>query len=104
MSSKANWRGDVGSATGFSNVYDLDNIYLSDRGWAYRHYNSEDTSDYWDEVLTCSNPPTSDNPDAFGIANPTFMPDMGLEGFSSDGVKAPFARPDGGVEEEQPPV
>jgi hypothetical protein len=92
MPSKANWKGDVGSATGFSNVNDLDNIYLSDRGWAYRHYNSADLADYWDEVLVTGNPPATDNADPFGTPNPTFMPMMELEGFESDNMQAPFHR------------
>ena len=94
MPSKANWKGDVGSGSGYSNVYDLDNIYLSNRGWAYRHYNSDSLTDYWDEVLVCGNPPASDFPDEFGAPNPTFMPLMDLDGFASDAVQAPFHRPE----------
>ena len=63
-------------------------------GWAYRHYNSADLADYWDEVLVTGNPPATDNADPFGTPNPTFMPMMDLEGFESDNMQAPFHRDD----------
>ena len=54
------WRGDVdggfqtqaiGNYPAISTVANKDNIYLSDQGWAYRHYTSPDKSEYWDEII-----------------------------------------------------
>ena len=97
MPSKANWRGEVGSALGTSNVYDLDNVYLSDRGWVYRHYKNVAKTEFWDEILVAGGVPDTDTPDAFGAdgtppANPTFLPQMNLEGMVSDGFQAPLNR------------
>lgn len=92
MPSKANWRGEVGSALGTSNVYDLDNVYLSVQGWVYRHYKNVDKSEFWDEILVAGGVPTGDNADLFGAASPTFMPQMNLAGMVSDGFQAPLNR------------
>ena len=39
-------------------VLDIDNVYFSDQGWAYRHYKSDAKSNlqngYWDEILAVS--------------------------------------------------
>lgn len=54
------WRGDIdggfqtqaiGNYAVISDVADKDNIYLSDQGWAYRHFTSLDKAEYWDELL-----------------------------------------------------
>jgi hypothetical protein len=53
------WRGDnpgfqtqaVGNYPDKSDAADKDNIYLSDQGWAYRHYKNADKTKYWDEVI-----------------------------------------------------
>ena len=54
------WRGDldggfqtqaIGNYAPISDVADKDNIYLSDQGWAYRHFTSLDKAEYWDEIL-----------------------------------------------------
>jgi hypothetical protein len=53
------WRGDnpgfqtqaVGNYPNKSDAADKDNIYLSDQGWAYRHYKNADKTKYWDEVI-----------------------------------------------------
>ena len=34
-----------------SGAYDLDNVYLSEEGWVYRHYKRADKSKWWDEIL-----------------------------------------------------
>ena len=34
-----------------SGAYDLDNVYLSEEGWVYRHYKRADKSKLWDEIL-----------------------------------------------------
>ena len=51
MPARANKASDLAAVTASNPVLDLDNVYLSDRGWAYRHYKREDKSLYWDEVL-----------------------------------------------------
>ena len=54
------WRGEldggfqeqaIGNYKAISTVANKDNIYLSDQGWAYRHFTSPDKSEYWDEIL-----------------------------------------------------
>ena len=76
MPLRANKDSDLSGLTTTNPVFDLDNVYLSDRGWAYRHYKREDKSLYWDEILVAgevdeslpANAPVS----TFGEANPTF--------------------------------
>ena len=72
MPSRANAESDLSGLTATNPVFDLDNVYLSDRGWAYRHYKREDKSLFWDEVLVAGEVADSDSPDAFGAASPTF--------------------------------
>lgn len=72
MPSRANAESDLSGLTATNPVFDLDNVYLSDRGWAYRHYKREDKSLYWDEVLVAGEVADSDSPDAFGTASPNF--------------------------------
>ena len=53
------WRGDdpgfqtqaVGNYPDKSDAADKDNIYLSDQGWAYRHYKNAEKTKYWDEII-----------------------------------------------------
>ena len=53
------WRGDdpgfqtqaVGNYPDASTVADKDNIYLSEQGWAYRHYKNAEKTKYWDEII-----------------------------------------------------
>lgn len=76
MPLRANKDSDLSGLTANNPVFDLDNVYLSDRGWAYRHYKREDKSLYWDELLVAgevdeslpANAPVS----TFGEATPTF--------------------------------
>ena len=72
MPSRANAESDLSGLTATNPVFDLDNVYLSDRGWAYRHYKREDKSLFWDEVLVAGEVADSDSPDAFGAASPNF--------------------------------
>lgn len=51
MPTRANTTGDIGNAKTASDSYDKDNIFLTDQGWVYRHYKSEDHSRYWDEII-----------------------------------------------------
>lgn len=72
MPSRANKAADLTALTATNPVFDLDNVYLSDRGWAYRHYKNDAKTEFWDELLVAGNVASSDTPDAFGAANPTF--------------------------------
>lgn len=81
MPARANAASDLAAVTNSNPVLDLDNVYLSDQGWAIRHYKREDKSLYWDEILVAGEVAASDSPDAFGAASPTFE--------SGDSVQAP---------------
>ena len=35
-----------------SDAYDMDNVYLTEEGWVYRHYKKADQSEWWDEIIT----------------------------------------------------
>ena len=79
------WRGDnpgfqtqaVGNYPDKSDAADKDNIYLSDQGWAYRHFTSPDKSQYWDELLWAGYvtvPPGLNDPvGVFGAEEQTFL-------------------------------
>jgi len=43
-----------------SPVYDMDNVYLSEEGWIYRHYKSANKSRWWDEILFSGEVDTTD--------------------------------------------
>ena len=70
----------IGTAPAACDVYDKDNIFLTDQGWVYRHYKKADLSQYWDEILvagevdpaatisTVANAPVDD----FDEASPNF--------------------------------
>ena len=81
MPSRANKAADLSALTSTNPVYDLDNVYLSDRGWAYRHYKNDAKSEFWDELLVAGNVAASDTPDVFGAASPNFE--------TGDGEQAP---------------
>ena len=76
MPSRANKAADLSALTAANPVFDTDNVYLSDRGWAYRHYKNEAKTEYWDEILVAGEVAASDNPDIwcrrYSSANPTF--------------------------------
>ena len=80
------WRGEldggfqeqaIGNYKAISNVANKDNIYLSDQGWAYRHFTSPDKSEYWDEILWAGEvtvPPGLNDPvGVFGAEEQTFL-------------------------------
>ena len=54
MPQRVNAKSDIGNSKLASDVYDTNNIFLSDQGWIYRHWKG-DPSDadvrYWDEIL-----------------------------------------------------
>ncbi len=82
MPRRSNAQADLSALMDSSNVYDKDNVYLSDQGWAYRHFKGDGTA-FWDEVLVAGEVPAGDSPDAFGTASPTFL--------VGDAVQAPLA-------------
>lgn len=72
MPARSNRESDLSALTASNPVFDIDNVYLSNQGWALRHYRREDKSLYWDEILVAGEVDPSDSPDAFGAASPTF--------------------------------
>ena len=77
MPRKSNKQADLSAVLDNNPVLDMDNVYWSKVGWAYRHYKSEDKTRYWDEILVAGEALADDGtPDAtaqvFGIASPTF--------------------------------
>ena len=77
MPRKSNKQADLSAVLDTNPVLDMDNVYWSKLGWAYRHYKADDKSRYWDEILVAGealldngNPDTT--ADEFGAASPTF--------------------------------
>ena len=80
MPARVNTEGDIGTALPVSDAYDVDNIFLTDEGWVYRHYKNDALTKFWDEIIvagevdpaatigTVPNAPV----DAVGDASPTF--------------------------------
>ena len=77
----------IGTAPAACDVYDMDNIFLTDEGWVYRHYKKADKSQFWDEILVAgevvagatiggvANAPV----DAINDANPNFETGDGVQ-------------------------
>lgn len=77
MPRKSNKQADLSAVLDTNPVLDMDNVYWSKLGWAYRHYKSDDKSRYWDEILVAGEALLDNgNPDTtaedFGVAAPTF--------------------------------
>jgi hypothetical protein len=51
MPHRVNSKGDIGTAKMFSDSYDMDNIYLTEEGWVYRHYKNSERTLWWDEII-----------------------------------------------------
>jgi len=64
MPQKINIVGDLGTTKLASDSYDIDNIYLTDEGWVYRHFKSTDGSRYWDEIIVAGEVPAGDGAQA----------------------------------------
>ena len=70
----------IGTAPAACDVYDMDNIFLTDEGWVYRHYKKADKSQFWDEILVAGEVVSgatiggvaNDPVDAINDASPTF--------------------------------
>ena len=80
MPHRVNTEGDIGTAKVASDSYDVDNIFLTNEGWVYRHFKKADKSLFWDEIIcagevdsalvidTVANTPVG----TIGEASPTF--------------------------------
>ena len=76
---------DLGTTKLASDSYDIDNIYLSEEGWVYRHFKSTDGLRYWDEILVAGEVPAGDNPQE---TNPPKLGTVDSPGFETgDGSK-----------------
>ena len=64
MPQKSNIVGDLGTTKLASDSYDIDNIYLTEEGWVYRHFKSTDNSRWWDEIIVAGEVPAGDSPQA----------------------------------------
>ena len=42
---------DIGNAKVASDSYDIDNIYLTEEGWVYRHFKNNEKTLWWDEII-----------------------------------------------------
>ena len=71
MPERVNSLSDIGTAKVSSDSYDVDNIFLTDQGWVYRHFKKEDKTEFWDEIIvagevdplqTTTKPPFASNP------------------------------------------
>ena len=82
MPQASNTSSDTGWLKAISDVADKDNVYLSDRGWVYRHYKNNAKTEFWDEVIVAGEVPSSDSPASFGAASPTFL--------TGDGTQSPL--------------
>lgn len=53
MPQRVNAKSDIGNTKVASDVYDVNNCFLTDQGWVYRHWkgNPVNTDRYWDEIL-----------------------------------------------------
>ena len=80
MPQNSNASSDTGWLKAISDVADKDNVYLSDRGWVYRHYKNNARTEFWDEVIVAGEVPSTDSPAAFGAASPTFLTGDGTQG------------------------
>lgn len=78
MPQRSNIVGDLGTTKIASDSYDVDNVYLTDEGWVYRHYKRADKSKFWDEIIVAGQVPASDSPEATNppklgtVESPTF--------------------------------
>ena len=80
MPQRSNIVGDLGTTKIASDSYDIDNIYLTEEGWVYRHYKRTDKSKWWDEIIVAgevvesgNEPCAETNPPKLGtIPEPVF--------------------------------
>ena len=62
MPQRVNAQSDIGTSKVSSDSYDVNNIFLTDQGWVYRHWkgNPATTDRYWDEILVAGQVPAED--------------------------------------------
>ena len=80
MPARVNTPGDIGTAKIASDSYDVDNIFLTDEGWVYRHYKNSALTKFWDEIIVAGevdaaatiNGVANAPVDALNDATPTF--------------------------------
>lgn len=94
MPQKINKTADLSAVMTDSSVFDMDNVYWSNQGWAYRHYKTAAKSNaagaFWDEILVAGQALLANgNPDGTaddfaltskGAAVPTFETGDGEQG------------------------
>ena len=74
-------KSDIGTSKVASDSYDVNNIYLSEEGWVYRHFKKADKTQWWDEIIVAgqvkpgmeigevtNNPVVPTNPLKLGVA------------------------------------
>ena len=91
MPHRVNTTGDIGTAKDASDSYDVDNIFLTDEGWVYRHYKKADKSVFWDEIICAGevdstltiNGVVNTPVDTIGTASPNFETGDGTVDFEN---------------------
>lgn len=51
MPHRKNAKADIGGQKRMSSASNINNVYLTEEGWVYRHYKRADKSRWWDEVI-----------------------------------------------------
>ena len=67
MPQAVNSKSDIGNARRFSDSYDVDNVFLTDEGWVYRHFKGN--GKFWDEIIVAGQ---STSLNSVSDAAPTF--------------------------------
>ena len=62
MPQRVNSLSDIGTAKIASDSYDVDNIFLTDQGWVYRHFKNHNKTEFWDEIIVAGAVPAGDAP------------------------------------------
>lgn len=59
MPQRVNSKSDIGNTKRASDSYDVNNCFLTDQGWMYRHFKGDpNTTDrYWDEIIVAGESP-----------------------------------------------
>lgn len=87
MPQEKNKIADIGTSKIASDSYDVDNIYLTEEGWVYRHFKSTDGSRYWDEIIVAGEVPSGDSPQATNppklgtVADPAYLTGDGAKDY-----------------------
>jgi len=87
MPHRKNAKGDIGSLQRFSDTYDMDNVYLSEEGWVYRHFKNSERTLWWDEILVAGQ--VKPGMKVHGVSNNPVVPTnplkLGTAGDPTDG-------------------